>query len=103
MKASELKVGDIVRWRNTGIGNGFMHMQLLQYHRVRHGLLRSVRDYWETRPMIEPHGYPELGTPYELSHWERKIDLNLLSWILSYGILESVHRDGKQIWPEVKG
>jgi hypothetical protein len=101
MKITDLQPGDVIRWRNTGIGNGYAQTEIIAFHRKRTGILRRVADYWEAITHWEPAGWPERGSLYQVK--DRHYSLSDVGYMMSYGVLDSVKRDGKQIWPKVEG
>ena len=97
----ELKAGDVIRWKNIGMGNGFCTSRLIAWHPKKW----FNAPYWEAETLVEPFGYPREGTPYSLSALEGKLTEEQLKYILSYGVFVNVHRPTPeglvQVWPEV--
>lgn len=93
--------GDVIRWKNIGIGNGFCTSRLIAWHSKKW----FKAPYWEAQTLVEPFGFPKEGTPYELSALEGKLTEEQLKYVFGYGVLIAIHRptpEGmKQVFPEV--
>jgi hypothetical protein len=80
----ELRIGYKWRWRNTGIGNGYMTTEVVDIVQKRR-LLRRPVTLFEVRTMVEPTGYPEKGTPYQYPPLCGRVTADKIAYTLSYG------------------